>query len=607
MERSALVNSLFVVEFEMRRAGASSLADTAQDMREFLVREFNFQLRLVEKRSDLHEIYRYASSAQRTISGTMEMNDNQRQRYQQLTTLAPQVRLLADAMSTQKFREWRQRNPFRVTYQPAYRLEIFDRFILNAAEVLAPVLRTAQRITDVRTDMWGDLDAIRSIMSGNYNVRLGPTELNYGLWATIGDGLLTAGTVLPIGGVGRHVVMFTAGGVSAAMAMAAVEVAPIREEWRGPLRFAAGLAAGVGGAALGNAALNLTTRTWLIVSRSRALAGAQTQLDEVEAQILRQGGANAPAELIRRRAELSIQVHKLEVQVAQLRGLNPQAIEAADAALAVRTRELAALEAQAVAPGQSQVQKAAKLNSAAMQQARQNYRAAQQAVDDVYRAVDAAAPASLRFPNNPIWGEVPEHVVRQAEEVTQRLGLPRLGASPGARRVLHVAVDELAPIDVSDIMALAEWHGREVSMNVVRLRSGAQRIVVIFGEEGAVDALSQALVTQQTHLFGEGALLLRVVHTQPGGILRPSNEDLWVALREVIGTEILARNPRTGEVIHQQITQHRAARLILNRVRASAEGPEGGLFRIDPSTITLEQRQMVERVLGYLPPELGGI
>src|SRR5205085_892141 len=132
------------------------------------------------------------------------------------------------------------------------------------------------------------------------------------------------------------------------------------------------------GGSAANAGLNAAQRltsTSLLVSRTRALASARTQILTLDAQITAQGGANAPIALIRQRGALTTQVQQLEGQVTQLRALGGQALETAEATLTNRMRELADLESQATAPGLAPSARAARLNDGAMQQARQNVRA----------------------------------------------------------------------------------------------------------------------------------------------------------------------------------------------------------------------------------------
>ncbi|MBI2804214.1 MAG: hypothetical protein HYX68_04420, partial [Planctomycetes bacterium] len=174
LDRSALINSLYMAELTFTRIGSSSLATAAQQMREFLSDRFNGQMRVVDKTPDLQTIFRHASTRQRALTG---FTAAQQQAFNQLPS---SIRRLADSMSLDSFVAWRDANPVRVTYQPTFIWEFVDRSVLNTADLLSPVFRTAQRLAGRSVDEWGDTEAMRQIMSGNYNVRLGPTALNYG-------------------------------------------------------------------------------------------------------------------------------------------------------------------------------------------------------------------------------------------------------------------------------------------------------------------------------------------------------------------------------------------------------------------------------------------
>jgi hypothetical protein len=507
MERSALLNSLFENEIELRRAGANALALAAQQMREFLAQDFNSTLAAVDT-PQLQQLFAYASGPNRVRFGNREFTSDELALY---NSLPESVRRLANAMGSDAFVQWRRLNPFRVTYEPAYGLEFIDRAIINAAEMLSPIMRTAQRITDQRTDIWGDLGAITSIMNGNYSVRLGPTELNYHPLAVIGDGVLTLLTIIPVGGsvsMARHIVITVAGGFSASVAMAAIDVSPINENWRGPLRFAAGLAAGVGGGTLGNAATTITrNRLPLLVSRTLDLARAVSRVAQQRALMQFVGHTAAD---VRQLAFLMRELRSVQSRVQQLRSLAAaQGLEAIETEYTNAMEQLARAEARAAAPGLSPSQRALYRNSEQMRTARTVANAAAGRLQTAYAAIDAAA-ATVRAPGSGGWGYPSDAVVREAEEVTRRLQLPGLGVEAGTESTIRVAAGDLAPIGESEIMALAEWHGREITASFVRLRSGAQRIIISFGEEGGGRVLSQSAVTLR---YGDGAQLYSVIHT----------------------------------------------------------------------------------------------
>lgn len=232
--------------------------------------------------------------------------------------------------------------------------------------------------------------------------------------------------------------------------------------------------------------------------------------------------------------------------------------------------------------------------------------AVKQGADDVVRIGVKETPSATKLapqsPVSPLWPDPPAHVVRQAENVTARLHLSGRNVVPGTEHVLRTGPGERLLVDESDIMALAEWHKREISVSIVRLKDGSHRQIIGYGFalEGT-PLLDQAIVTRR---FGNDATLLRTIHTHPEGILRPSNADLWIALERTYGTEIIARNPRNNDIIQHQVTQQRAAKVLLNRMRASPNGPEAGTTLINPADVSTRQRQLLERVLGYLPSEL---
>ena len=151
----------------------------------------------------------WLSSPLRTLQGINGISP------QELNQLPLSIRRLTEADSFSAFLRWRAANPVNIRYEPAFGLEFIDRAILNAADFLSPVYRTGERLLGLaqgwvtyqltgvpnftRTDQFSGLDAIRQVMSGNYNVNLATQNISYNPGSIALDLLFTGLTVMPFG------------------------------------------------------------------------------------------------------------------------------------------------------------------------------------------------------------------------------------------------------------------------------------------------------------------------------------------------------------------------------------------------------------------------
>jgi hypothetical protein len=361
--------------------------------------------------------------------------------------------------------------------------------------------------------------------------------LSYDWGERLWDAGLTILTVIPFGGATRHTVMFTSGAMSASFAMAAVEIAPVREEWRTPLRFAAGLVAGFRGAQIGNTVVSaFGANAPLLVSRTRELASARTRMLELQERIRMQGGVNASAELIREHASLAARVRILEAHVTQLRALGGQSLLNAEEALNVRMRELADLETQATSPGLAPSARRSALSSSAIQQARQRLREATDSLQTQFREVDRLASASLASPSTGTFRPItnPDEVglitMIQGDIEIAAGALPQGATSWWQPNMMIQIADEVRPLLTNrNLMLLSRDLGREVAL--------VERGGRLYLHTGSSSTRARILITAGT---------ARVVHTHPSG---PILSEL-----DIIGFSRVTNNEAIFQIVVETIS-----------------------------------------------------
>ena len=209
-DRGALLDSLVRIAQEFRASGDLQTAETAREMAAFIRDRFNNDLARARQISASDPtLISWLSSPLRTLQGINGISP------QELNQLPLSIRRLTEADSFSAFLRWRAANPVNIRYEPAFGLEFIDRAILNAADFLSPVYRTGERLLGLaqgwvtyqltgvpnftRTDQFSGLDAIRQVMSGNYNVNLATQNISYNPGSIALDLLFTGLTVMPFG------------------------------------------------------------------------------------------------------------------------------------------------------------------------------------------------------------------------------------------------------------------------------------------------------------------------------------------------------------------------------------------------------------------------
>jgi hypothetical protein len=434
-DRDVLLFSLAQAAQSLRQAGIDGLAGAAAEMAHFIQSRFDAQLKLVEGREanpTLADAFRAASRASRVRDGFSSLTDSQRQAF---ASLPRSLQYLADARAMDAFWAWRKANPVVIKYQPAFWFEAADRFVLNMAEFLAPAYHTGERIIGLgqlvatgdatRTDLLSNLDAIRRVMDGDFSASTRPEAISYSAGAIIWDGIQTGLMIIPAGsgsraaisggrfvpfGAGlsraqilrlagnqvlsgtRHgIVLAGATGFSSA-AMTAVEVSPLEAQYKTPLRFVAGLVAGVASGAYLNKKLPQIGH--YLVKKTQELDHLSRQLNQVGKDIAAARAAGRPvAELTRQEQALTAQVAEVRQQVQRLRELGGQALVDAEEAYNTVQRRLSDLQAKANAEGLSPLRRAQLRSGAQMREAQEALRAAEQRLGKVLAEIDKAAVA----------------------------------------------------------------------------------------------------------------------------------------------------------------------------------------------------------------------
>jgi hypothetical protein len=468
------------------------------------------------------------------------------------------------------FLGWRAVNPVALSYTPALGWKILDRTILNAAEFVAPVYRTALRGLwgGSTTDGFSDVAAIRGVLDGNYSGTLGPQAVQTGLgWATL-DVFLTALTVVPLGsgargaisggrflptwGVAstwvnpglsglRHLTILGGTLAASALTMAAVEVSPLPKQYRGAVRFVLGLAAGFGaGVGLSNAWRPFESG---IPSLTARLGRILARVKEVEDKLAKAGGSTAA--LLKQRQALLARAAEVKKRLDALYKLGGAEVGAAEQALQTAQDNLRGLLEAASAPGLAPSARAAKLASTQV-------RAAQKAVADAsaklakaYNKVDVLAAAngisagtlgvSLKngmqvtfgaARNNP-WrklADLPQTVRDRGQELVKKYGLA--GVKKGQ------AVHLKKPLSAEDLLAISEVERREFSQIVYK--DGAE---IFRGGPTTVTSVVKDGATASFHTHGGDRLLY------------PSLADLASSRASGLPIEIVARNAQNGKAV----------------------------------------------------------
>jgi hypothetical protein len=241
-------------------------------------------------------------------------------------------------------------------------------------------------------DSLADLDGLRRVMSGDFSGHIGVGTISYDLASVGGDSVLTALTLLPGLGGARASLAALSGLGASAVAMAGVEVSPIPPEYKGALRFVAGLGAGIG-AGVGTDWL-LRRSPSLLVSETRKLSGA-ARLAQVEGEIAaaQAAGKAVAAELLEQQAALAAEKAALSTRVGALRDLGKDTLPAAELAYDTALAKVLDLEKRAATRGLAPSERARLLKSQEMKQARQALRDAEDNLARLYQGIDKAAGA----------------------------------------------------------------------------------------------------------------------------------------------------------------------------------------------------------------------
>ncbi len=179
----------------------------------------------------------------------------------------------------------------------------------------------------------------------------------------------------------RHLAVLGGMTFTSSLAMTAVEMSPIKDEYKGPLRFLAGLGAGLtSGIGL---ARSLPQIEFAVVRATRQYSAAMAKIARLEA-------ANQAVP-----AALRQQAAKLEAQVTSLRKLGGQQLTDAEAAYKTAADKVAELEAKANAPGLAPSERAKLLKSSELQQARQAVKTANDSLVKVFAQVERVAGREL--------------------------------------------------------------------------------------------------------------------------------------------------------------------------------------------------------------------
>ncbi len=381
LDRQALLDSLVINALRYRAAGDAASAQQALAMAGQIQGRFNSDLKAMRDDPLLRATFAAASTAPANLNGlNATLTPAQRAAFDRL---APSVQQIAWDAAWRDFRAWREANPVTVKYDPASGYEFLDRSVLNAADFLAPVYRTAERLIGVgqwvasgdsgRTDQWSDLEDIRRVMGGDFSGQIGPRPLQNDAWSVVLDAGLTALTVIPLGtgsraaiGGGqwflpastmfarrqaasalRHAGVLTLSAASATLAMSAVEVSPLEEKYKGPLRFAAGLTAGVlTGAGLSRALPVIESR---LARATRQLGRAEEALQRAQGAI-GQGGVVTPTQ-VQGLVDAAKRVGELRGKVDQLRALGGAELIAAESVQKDALQKVADLTRNANEPG----------------------------------------------------------------------------------------------------------------------------------------------------------------------------------------------------------------------------------------------------------------
>ena len=181
--------------------------------------------------------------------------------------------------------------------------------------------------------------------------------------------------------------------------MAGVEMAPIPDDMKGPLRFLAGLATGIG-AGISASALVPQVRMPLVLNTTLMLTRRTGELNTVRSQIRRllNSGQAVPEELTNAAEALAQQVVRLESRIQRLRSLDGNGglnVAQAERAQQQALDALQRLENLASAPGLSPGARAQLRMGMAMRNARQALRNAEQNLANYYNQIDIAYASDL--------------------------------------------------------------------------------------------------------------------------------------------------------------------------------------------------------------------
>lgn len=183
--------------------------------------------------------------------------------------------------------------------------------------------------------------------------------------------------------------MLTGSMEASSAAMTAVEVSPLEDKYKGPLRFVVGLAGGVASGVYSNRKLPQIGH--YLVKRTQELAQLEGQLAQVRQHLAKAPAGQLATDLARQEQPLVNQIANLKERVDQLRDLGGKALKDAEQGYAAARQRLSDLGAKANADGLSPAARARLRTGEEMTQAQQALWKAEQDLGKVHADIDRQA------------------------------------------------------------------------------------------------------------------------------------------------------------------------------------------------------------------------
>jgi len=356
-DRTMLVNDLMRTAQASAAAGDTVGAENARQAAVYLTERFNKQL--AEFKANPHNVN--LMEAWKANGGQWSDRGVPKPIQDHMASLNPAMRGyvgdIADSKAMEYYRGLREANDprYKMKYDPALGYEWVDRTVLNAGAMMAPVYRTAARGVGAVTGdgpgrdwLGGDTAQLKFIMDNPDKAHLidwsgKPGEISNKLEDVVLDAGLTGLTLLPVGAaanMGRGTGMMLGGLGGSSAAMAGVEMAPIDQKYKAPLRVVAGIAGGLGGGSLGGATVGAGQRA-VQAYASTAMVRTTTNLAKVEGEVAQLTAAGKPIP-----ADLAAKQTALRTELDTMRAAGGEKLVVAENAQKAALERVAALEAR---------------------------------------------------------------------------------------------------------------------------------------------------------------------------------------------------------------------------------------------------------------------